>query len=277
MQKFSNKLLQTLARQQKYNFSIFASHRNDEHNSESVPFDFTPENYKQIEKILAKYPKKSKKSGIMPLLWLAQEQNDNWVPLSAMKKVAKILEVSDMEVYEVATFYTMYNRTPIGKFQLQICGTTPCMVTIYLIYVGSNLKIIFACLCGAKEIIKTCEEYCGCKLGETSADGMWTINEVECLGACANAPMMQVNNQWVYEDLTPENTKKLLDDLQAGTEKKGPQTHRINAEGPQGRTTLEDKDFLNSEQIYSRDFAAAKQQWEDKKKAEQEAARQKKK
>lgn len=121
-----------------------------------------------------------------------------------MKKTAQILEVSHIEVYEVATFYTMFNREPVGKFHLQICGTTPCE------------------LCGSKEIIKTIEEYTGTKCGHTSKDGLWTLEEVECLGACSNAPMLQIAGEWVYEDLTPENTIKLLDDLQAGTAKVGP-------------------------------------------------------
>lgn len=175
-----------------------------------------------------------------------------------MKKIAKILEMPEMDVYEVSTFYTMYNREPVGKFHLQICGTTPCQ------------------LCGSREITKAIEEYTHTKLGHTSTDGKWTLEEVECLGACSNAPMIQVNNKWVYEDLTPENVKKLLQDLENGTEKKGPQNHRNQVEGPQGRTTLQDNKYLQSEIRFSRDFAKAKQDWTAQKEAERIEAEKKK-
>ena len=110
-----------------------------------------------------------------------------------------------MDVYEVASFYTMFNRTKVGKFHLQICGTTPCMVR------------------GADKIISRLENHLGIKLGETTKDGLFTMTEVECLGACVNAPMLQVNNEWVYEDLDEENVIKLVDDFKNGKEvKKGP-------------------------------------------------------
>ena len=115
-----------------------------------------------------------------------------------MNKVAKIMEVPPMKVYQVASFYTMFNRTKVGKFHLQVCGTTPCMIR------------------GSREIMKAIEEFAGIGNGETSADGMFTCQEVECLGACANAPMLQVNNEWFYEDLTPENTKELLSAMRDG-------------------------------------------------------------
>jgi NADH dehydrogenase (ubiquinone) flavoprotein 2 len=137
-----------------------------------------------------------------------------------MRKVAKIVEVNEMDVYEVATFYTMFNREKVGKYHLQICGTTPCQLR------------------GAEKIIEACEKHLGIKNGETTPDRMFTIQEVECLGACANAPMLQVNGEWVYEDLTPENTVQLLEDLKKGTDRKGPQIKRNNCEGPLGRTTL---------------------------------------
>mmetsp|Transcript_24467 Transcript_24467/g.21643 ORF Transcript_24467/g.21643 Transcript_24467/m.21643 type:complete len:167 (+) Transcript_24467:346-846(+) len=159
-----------------------------------------------------------------------------------MKKVAKVLEVPEIDVYEVASFYTMFNRERVGKFHLQICGTTPCQ------------------LCGSREITKAIEEYTGTKLGKTSKDGMWTLEEVECLGACANAPMIQVNNEWVYEDLTTENVVTLLDQLKNGQEtRKGPQTPRNHCEGPQGRTTLAG---FNQERVFDRDFESEKREWE---------------
>ncbi|KAM3133286.1 hypothetical protein pb186bvf_014579 [Paramecium bursaria] len=217
-------------------------------NNYSVPFDFTDANYKEIERILSKYPINQKKSGTIPLLMLAQKQNNNFLSLSAMKKVAKVLEIPEMDVYETASFYTMFNRERVGKFHLQVCGTTPCQ------------------LCGSREIIKTIEDKLGIHNGETTKDGLFTLQEVECLGACANAPMIQVNNEWVYEDLTPESTLKLLEDLQNGTDKKGPQNGRNQCEGPLGRTSL--KGDVNIEVKHERDFEAAKQEWLDQKEKE---------
>jgi len=136
-----------------------------------------------------------------------------------MRKVADIMDTPEIDVFEVASFYTMFNRERRGKYHLQICGTTPCQ------------------LCGSREIIKAAENHLGIKNNETTPDMMFTIQEVECLGACTNAPMVQVNNQEFYEDLTPENFVELIDRLRDGTEVKlGPQTHRINSEGPMGRT-----------------------------------------
>ena len=161
-----------------------------------------------------------------------------------MNKVAKILEMEQMQVYEVASFYTMFNRTKPGKYHLQFCGTTPCMVR------------------GARECMDAIKEFANIGMDETSADGLFTLTEVECLGACVNAPMMQVNNEWFYEDLDPENTVALLKKWKAGEEPTpGPQNGRINSMGPEGRTCLEtipdstfDRDF---EQV-KRDYEAAK-------------------
>ena len=113
-----------------------------------------------------------------------------------MNKVAKIMDVPPMKVYQVATFYTMFNRERRGKYHLQVCGTTPCMVR------------------GSRDIMKAVEEHAGIKDGETSACGTFTVQEVECLGACVNAPMMQVNNEWFYEDLTPEKVDQILEGLE---------------------------------------------------------------
>lgn len=185
------------------------------------------------------------------MLYLAQEQSGNWVTLAAMNKIAKILDMTEIEVYEVASFYSMFNREPVGKFHLQVCGTTPCMV------------------CGARDIIKTIEKECGIVKGQTSKDGLFTLTEVECLGACANAPMMQINNQYVYEDLTPETTKALLDKFRAGeTPKFGPQNGRKVAEGRLGKTTL--KTFPG---VYEcRDFEKVKEEVAAAAKAAAEAA-----
>ncbi len=148
-----------------------------------------------------------------------------------------------MEVYEVASFYTMFNKKRVGKFHLQICGTTPCLVR------------------GADRIIETLQNHLGVKLGETTKDGLFTMTEVECLGACVNAPMIQVNNEWVYEDLDEENVVELVEQFRKGEkEKKGPQNHRMNSEGPDGRTSLKNL-TLN---VHTRDFKAEKKKLESK-------------
>lgn len=221
-------------------------HQDTDINSADTPFEFTPESEEKIAFTLSKYPdtKQGRQSGIMPLLWIVQQQMDKahaitptsivkgavqfpaqgsggWVPLAAMHKIAERLGCSHMDVYEVATFFTMYNRKPQGKFHIQLCGTTPCMVS------------------GAYDILHAIEAHLGIKAGgPTSPDGLWTLTEVECLGACVNAPMVQIND-WFFEDLTPETTVQLLDDLKAGRAVKvGPQNHRIHSEGPMGRTSL---------------------------------------
>ena len=231
----------------------YFSHRPTADNNESVPFEFTAETMQHVNEVMGRYPEKGKKSAMIPLLTLAQKQNDNFLSLNAMKKVAKMLEINEMDVYEVATFYTMFNRSRVGKFHLQVCGTTPCMLR------------------GAEKIIEACEKHLGIREGQTTQDGLFTIQEVECLGACANAPMIQVNGEWVYEDLTPENTVQLLEDLKAGRDRKGPQIERNCAEGPEGRTSLtnEGGEHLPT---HSRDFAKAKVEWEEaeKKRVEEE-------
>ena len=236
--------------------SQMVSHRPTPDNSESVPFDFTKENYVLIDKILSKFPTNYKRSATIPLLTMAQKQNDNFLSLSAMKKIAKILELAEMDVFEVASFYTMFNREKVGKFHLQMCGTTPCL------------------LCGAKEVMAACEKHLGIKNNETTPDGYFTIQEVECLGACVNAPMLQINGEWVYEDLTPTNIVELLDKLKKGEKVKlGPQNQRKNSEGPMGRTCLKD---LSGEMKVDRDFAKAKKDWLDMKEKERLEAEKKK-
>lgn len=162
-------------------FSAFANHRNTQDNNEDTPFEFTKENYEEIQKLLKKYPNNYKESACIPALFIAQKQNNNFLTLSAMNKVAKVLDMKPMQVYEVASFYTMFNRTRVGKYHLQVCGTTPCQLR------------------GSRDIIKAIKEHANIGMDETSEDGLFTVSEVECLGACVNAPMIQVNNEYVYE------------------------------------------------------------------------------
>lgn len=228
-------------------------------NGESDVFNFSAESEREIEVWLKKYPTNYKKSALIPLLFIAQKQNNNFVSLGAMNKIAQILEIPPIDVYEVASFYTMFNRTKVGKFHLQVCGTTPCMV------------------CGAERIIKVLEKHLGVHVGETTQDMMFTLSEVECLGACVNAPMLQINNEWVYEDLTEENVIELIEKLKRGEEvKKGPQNHRVNSEGPLGRTSLKDVNSLIGEKhLHTRDFAKAKEDWLKAKEAAEKAAAEK--
>jgi NADH dehydrogenase (ubiquinone) flavoprotein 2 len=220
---------------------VYVNHRDTIENNDKTPFDFTPENYKKLDEILNRYPKMYKKSAIMPLLWLAQKQNDNHVTLAAMNKIAKILEVPEMAVYEVASFYTMYNRTSVGKFHLQICGTTPCMVR------------------GAGPVIEAALNHLGVEKNHVTKDGLFCVSEVECLGACANAPMMQVNNEWFYEDLNPEIMVDVIEKFRKGDHvEPGPQINRNRSEGPMGRTSL--KNFESTPT--TRDFVDAKKQWD---------------
>lgn len=175
--------------------------------------------------ILAKYPNNYMKAAMIPLLDLAQRQHGGWLPLVAMQKVAQICEVPPIQVYEVASFYTMFNRTPVGKYFIQLCGTTPCMI------------------CGSNHIRQTIEEYLGIKNGETTKDGMFTLLEVECLGACANAPMIQLNDDY-YECLTPETTIQLIEACKAGNPPPMgrwgslPMNGQVSCEGPKGKTSL---------------------------------------
>jgi len=174
-------------------------------------FTWTEDEIKQANVILSKYPPNFKQSAMIPLLYIAQANvasGKNFLPLAGMNAVAKILECHPMKVYEVASFYSMFNRKRVGKFHLQVCGTTPCMVR------------------GSDDVIQACRDHLGIEKGETTADGLFTLNEVECLAACANAPMMQINNEEMYEDLNYNNTKILLDDLKAGKARVGPQPNK---------------------------------------------------
>jgi len=183
-------------------------------------FAFTPENMELAQRIIAKYPPGRQQSAVMPLLDLAQRQNGNWLPRVAIDYVADMLEMPRIRAHEVATFYTMYNLRPVGKHFVQVCTTTPCWLR------------------GSDEIVHACEKKLGINLGETTADGQFTLVEVECLGACVNAPMVQIGDDF-YEDLTPETVEKILDALARGeAPTAGPQTDRIRSCPQGGPTTL---------------------------------------
>jgi len=164
------------------------------HDVQPKEFKFSDENLKQAELILKKYPEKNKKSAVMPFLYLAQKQNKNWIPLAAMKYIANYLSMPYISVYEVATFYTMYNLAPVGKNFVQVCTTTPCLLR------------------GADKIVNLCKEKISLKENEISKNGNCSWMEVECLGACVNAPMVQINEDY-YEDLDEKSTRKILDAL----------------------------------------------------------------
>ena len=162
------------------------------HDKQPDKFELTESNLKLAKKILEKYPENRKKSAVMPLLHLVQNQNDNWIPLAALKYIGKFLSMPYINVYEVATFYTMYNLAPVGKYFIQVCTTSPCALR------------------DANNIVKICQEKISKNPNEFSKNGLCSWTEVECLGACVNAPMMQVNNDY-YEDLDDINTKKIID------------------------------------------------------------------
>ncbi len=185
-------------------------------------FSFTDANRSLADRIIAKYPKGREASAVLPLLDLAQRQAGGWLPLSAMDNVAQILEMAPIRVYEVATFYTMFNTNPVGRHLVQVCRTTPCW------------------LLGADKMTETCKRKLGIGLQETTPDGQFTLVEVECLGACVNAPVVQINDDF-YEDLTPERLEWLLDELKAGRKPaQGSQTGRRGSAPEGGQTTLTD-------------------------------------
>ncbi len=161
------------------------------HDSQPKEFKFSSENLKKAEEILKRYPEKNKKSAVMPFLYLAQKQNDNWIPLAAMKYIANYLSMPYISVYEVATFYTMYNLSPVGNHFVQVCTTTPCLIR------------------GADKIVKLCKEVISPNENEVSKNGNCSWMEVECLGACVSAPMIQINDDY-YEDLDEKSTKEIL-------------------------------------------------------------------
>ncbi|GHJ85640.1 hypothetical protein NliqN6_2042 [Naganishia liquefaciens] len=197
-------------------------HRDTDYNNPKIPFAFNEENRKLADEIISRYPPQYKKAAVIPLLDLGQRQNKGWTSISVMNHVAEVLEMPRMRVYEVATFYTMYNREPVAPNFVQLCTTTPCML-------GG---------CGSDSILETIQNHLQIKPGQTTPDGKFTLMEVECLGACSNAPMMQIGDDY-YEDLTPDTTIKILNSLAAGEKPKpGPQSGRRTSENSAGLTTL---------------------------------------
>lgn len=188
-------------------------------------FAFTADTVTKAEALLKNFPQNRKQSAVIPLLWIVQKQHDNWLPLVAIKAVADYLEMPEIRVYEVVTFYTMFNLSPVGDYFVQVCGTTPCL------------------LAGSDEIIKICKQKIANHETDLSDDKKFSWLEVECLGACSNAPMVQINDDY-FEDLTADSFSHILDSLKNGQAiKAGPQNGRFAAEPLGGLTCL--KDFVD--------------------------------
>ena len=185
-------------------------------------FAFTPENLAKAKAYIAKYPPGRQASAVLPLLDLAQRQSGNWVPRAAMDYVADMLGMAHIRVYEVATFYSMFNLRPVGQHFFQICTTTPCWLR------------------GSSEVVAACEKRLGITVGETTPDGKFTLTEVECLGACVNAPIIQINDDF-YEDLDGPSTERLIDALKRGeTPPPGSAKQRQTSAPEGGPLTLKD-------------------------------------
>ena len=183
-------------------------------------FAFSKENEAEIKRIIAKYPKGRQASAVMPLLDLAQRQHENWIPMKAIELIATTLDMAEIRVLEVATFYTMFNLKPVGKYFLQACTTTPCWLR------------------GSDEMMRAIKDRYQISSGQTSACGRFSLLEVECLGACVNAPILQVNDDF-YEDLDYQATGALLDSLEAGAPLVvGSVLGRSGSEPTTGATTL---------------------------------------
>ena len=183
-------------------------------------FKFSDDNLVKANIEINKYPKHNKVSAVMSLLYLAQDQNDNWIPLEAMKCIAKLLDMPYIKVYEVATFYSMYNLSPVGKYFIQVCTTTPCMIR------------------GAKKITEACKKHISPNQNELSENKLCSWIEVECLGACVNAPMMQVNKDY-FEDLDQDSAGKIFQQLlEDKFPKPGSVKNRTSNAPEKGKTTL---------------------------------------
>ena len=183
-------------------------------------FEFNNKNLESAKKMILNYPEGKQQSAVMALLYLAQRQNDNWIPLVAIKYIAKFLDMPYIQVYEVATFYTMYNLAPVGKYFFQICTTTPCMIR------------------EAYKLVDVCKKKISKKEGEISKDGKSSWIEVECLGACVNAPMLQINDDY-FEDLNSETLEKIINKINKNeTPKAGSYRGRVNSEPENTRKTL---------------------------------------
>ncbi len=196
----------------------------DTMHDEATSFAFSDDNMAAAQAIIAKYPAGRQQSAVMPLLDIAQRQNGGWLTRASMDYIADMLSMPAIGVYEVATFYTMYNHKPIGRFHVQVCTNLPCWLR------------------GSDGIAGACKKATGLNWGETSDDGTFTLSEVECLGACVNAPMIQINDDY-YEDLTEESTEAILNALKNGEEPTpGPQNGRRSCEPVTGLTCLTGKD-----------------------------------
>lgn len=182
-------------------------------------FAFTPENQAMTQKIIARYPAGRHHSAVMPILDLVQRQ-EGWVPLAAMNLVADMLDMAPMRVYEVATFYTMFNLKPVGRHHIQVCTNLSCQLR------------------GADAVMHVCQKELGIGLGDVTEDGTFSLVEVECLGACVNAPVVWIDDDF-YEDVAPDSMKKILDAFKKGeTPKPGPQIDRQNSAPAGGLTSL---------------------------------------
>ena len=191
-------------------------------------FAFTAENLAKAEVMIGRYPDGCAASAVLPLLDLAQRQQGGWLPTAAIRHVGDTLGMSEIRAFEVATFYTMFNLAPVGKYLIQLCRTTPCW------------------LCGSDDLRQATERHLGIGLGQTTADGLFSLMEVECLGACVNAPIVQINDD-MYEDLTGARMVELLDALRAGeTPPHGSQIARQKSAPLSGPTTLTELDFAES-------------------------------
>merc|ERR1711994_118086 len=194
-------------------------HKDTPENNSDIPFEFTSENRARADAIMSIYPEGHKRAAVIPLLDLAQRQH-GWLPISAMHHVAEVIGMPRMRVYEVATFYTMFMRNPTGKHHIQICTPTPCWLR------------------GSDEILAAIKENLGIGVGHMTKDKLFTLSEVECLGACVNAPMIQINDDY-YEDLTVKDMNEILEDLKAGKQPaRGPRSGRFAAEPFGGPTSL---------------------------------------
>ena len=183
-------------------------------------FEFTNENLIKAEKEINKYPKGKKASAVLALLYLAQNQNDNWIPLAAIKYIAKLLDVSYIKVYEIVTFYSMFNLSPVGKYFVQVCTTTPCMIR------------------GSGKLTNICKKHISQNQNELSQNKLCSWTEVECLGACVNAPMMQVNQDY-FEDLDENKTEEIvLQLLNDNFPSPGSAKNRKSNAPEKGKTTL---------------------------------------
>ena len=189
-------------------------------------FEFNQASLEEANSVVSRYPEGKQQSAVMALLYIAQKQNDNWIPLAAMKFIAKFLNMPYIKVYEVATFYSMYNLSPVGKYFVQVCTTTPCMIR------------------GANYLVEACKEKISKNENELSANKNCSWMEVECLGACVTAPMMQINEDY-YEDLNKEKSLEILDKI-LNDEKPKPGSYRgrLNNQPENNRKTL--MDFKNA-------------------------------